>query len=83
MSAITPDRIVELWPSLSEEARQQIAEIAEGSVGRDTPLDLTDEEERLLTQSREDFKHGRTLDIADYNAEMTAFMQRLATKATP
>lgn len=57
MGTITLDRIVELWPSLSAEARQQIAGIVESDAGKDMPLDLSDEEERLLA-ARNDFKHG-------------------------
>lgn len=82
MGTITPERIVELWPTLSPEARQQIAEIAESNAGNDMPLDLSEEEERLLAQARDDFKHGRALDSAEYHAEMSAFMERLAAKAT-
>ena len=82
MSTITPDRIVELWSALSPEARRQIAEIVEGDAGKDMPLDLSGEEERLLVQARDDFKHGRALDADEYHAEMSTFMQRLAAKAT-
>jgi hypothetical protein len=57
MSAIAPDRIAELWPTLS------------------------DEEERMLVQARDDFKHGRALAADEYHAEMAAFMQRLAVQA--
>ncbi len=80
MSTITLDRIVELWPSLSPEARRQIAGIAEACAGKDTPLGLSDEEERLLVQARDDFKHGRALDADEYHAGMSAFMQRLAAQ---
>ena len=83
MRTITPERIFELWPTLSPEARQQIAEIAESDASKDMPLNLSDEEERLLAQARDDFKHGRALDTDEYRAEMSAFMQRLATKSTP
>ena len=82
MSTITPERIVELWPVLSPEARRQIAEIVEAGAAKDMPLDLSDEEERLLAQARDDFKHGRTLDAGEYHAEMSSFMQRLAAQAT-
>jgi hypothetical protein len=80
MSTITLDRIVELWPSLSPEARRQIAGIAEACAGKDMPLGLSDEEERLLVQARDDFKHGRALDADEYHAGMSAFMQRLAAQ---
>ena len=82
MGTITPERIVELWPPLSQEARQKIAEIAEGDSSKDVPLDLSAEEERMLARARDDFKHGRALDADEYHAEMSAFMQRLAAKST-
>ena len=82
MGTITPERIVELWPPLSQEARQKIAEIAEGDSSNDLPLELSDEEERMLARARDDFKHGRALDADEYHAEMSAFMQRLAAKST-
>jgi hypothetical protein len=81
MSVITPDRIAELWPALSREARRKIAQIVEAETARDAPLDLSDEEERLLAQARADFKHGRALDTDEYHAEMTGFMQGLAAKS--
>jgi hypothetical protein len=81
MSTITPDRIAELWPALSPEARRQIARIVEADAGKEMPLVLSDEEERLLAQARDDFKCGRVLDAGEYHAEMSAFMQRLAAKA--
>ncbi len=81
MSLITPDRIAELWPALSSEARRRITEIVEADAGNDVPLDLSDEEERLLAQARDDFEHGRALDAEEYHAGMSAFMQRLAANA--
>ncbi len=83
MTTITPARIIELWPTLSPEARQRIAEIAESDSGKDVPFDLSVEEQQLLARARDDFKHGRALDTDDYHAEMSAFMQRLATQSTP
>ena len=83
MTAITPDRIIELWPTLSPEARQRIAEIAEGDAGKDVPIDLSLEEQQLLVQARDDFKHGRALNTDEYRAEMSAFIQGLAAKSTP
>lgn len=82
MSTITPDRIAELWPVLSEDARRQIAEIVEAGLGKSIPLKLSDEDERALALARDDYKHGRALDAEDYHAAMSAFMQRLAAEAT-
>lgn len=81
MSMIDPERIAELWPALSQEARRQIAAIVEADAGKEVPLNLSREEERLLAQARDDFRHGRALDTVEYHAEMTAFMHRLAAKA--
>jgi hypothetical protein len=81
MSTITPDRIVELWPVLSLEARRQIAAIVEADAGKEAPLNLSSEEERLLAQAQDDFRHGRALDAGGYHAEMSVFMHGLAAKA--
>ncbi len=78
MSTINPDRIAELWPALSSEARRKIVE---ADAGNDMPLDLSDEEERLLAQARDDFKHARAHGADEYHAEMAVFMQSLAAKA--
>ena len=78
MSITTPDRIVELWPSLPQEARQQIVEIAESSVAGEAELELTPEEEVLLEQAREDFRLERVLSAKEYHAEMDLFMKELA-----
>jgi hypothetical protein len=82
MSTITPDRIAELWPALSEEARRQIAEIVQAATGKNMPLELSDKDEQLLAQARDDYKHGRALDADEYRARMSAFMQRLAAQAS-
>ncbi len=81
MSMIDPLRIVALWPTLSLDARRQIAEIVENDTSKEMPLELSAGEERLLAQAREDFKNGRALDTDEYHAEMSTFMQRLAAQA--
>jgi hypothetical protein len=82
MTTKTLDRVVELWPSLPEATRRTIVDIAETMASRDVPLVLTPEEERLLAQARDDFKHGRFLNAEAYRAEMDAFMRSLADKPT-
>ena len=77
MSTITPDRIVQLWPSLSEEARKKLVEIAERIAEADVPLELSPDEEKLLEQAREDFKHGRSLSLDDYKADLDEFFRGL------
>ena len=81
MSMIDPARIAELWPALSHEARRQIAAIIEADPGKEAPLHLSDDEERMLAQARDDFRQGRALDAGEYRAEMAAFMERLAAKS--
>ena len=81
MSTITPDRVVELWSALPEEARRKIVEIAEENVAKDVPLDLSAEEELLLSRARDDFSHGRAIDSDQYSAKMSAFMRRLASQS--
>ena len=58
-----------------------IAAIMEADAGKEAPLNLSSEEERLLERARDDFRHGRALDADEYHAGMSAFMQRLAAKA--
>ena len=82
MSITTPDRLIELWPSLPQEARQQIVEIAESSVAEEGELVLTPEEEVLLEQAREDFRLGRTVGMEEFKAEMDVFMKELAAIPT-
>jgi hypothetical protein len=81
MTTKTPDRVVELWPSLPEAARKTIVDIAERTSPRELPLDLTSEETRLLEQGQDDFKHGRTLTLDEFSADMDAFMAGLRENA--
>jgi hypothetical protein len=81
MKTNTLERIVELWPSLPETARATIVDIAESASPREMELDLTPEDERLIEQSREDFRQGRTLTLEQYRTEMDTFMAELAVQA--
>ena len=81
MSTVTLERIVELWPLLTPEARGELVTLAEVSAEPDSPLELTAEEEKLLAQARDDYRQGRVLDAKEYNAEMDVFMQRLAAQS--
>ena len=58
MTTTTPQRIIELWPTLSEEARKALTDIAESATNQ-PPLELTDEEAAALQRSQEDFTAGR------------------------
>ena len=81
MSTITSDRIVELWPSLSTEAREKLVTIAERIAGTDEPLELSPDEERMLAQARDDFAQGRTLSMGEFKADLDGFIGGLGANA--
>jgi hypothetical protein len=76
----TPQRIIELWPILSEEARKALTDIAESATNQ-APLELTDDEAAALRRSREDFTAGRTLSFEEMRAATDAFLAGLRAKA--
>ena len=82
MSSTTPDRIVELWPSLSEDARQKIVDMAESSAVNAGTYDFTAEELAGIERGREDFQNGRTSSLPEYRSDMDAFFKRLTTKSS-
>jgi hypothetical protein len=75
MTTTTPERIVELWPSQSEEARRTLTEIAENATGN-LQLELTKDEAATLDRSRQDFAAGRTLSFDEMRAATDAFLAR-------
>ena len=77
MSTKTVERVVELWPDLPEPTRQIILELAEAHAAAEGELELTPEEERLLEQGLDDFKHGRTLTRDEFEARSAAFVESL------
>jgi hypothetical protein len=77
----TVERIVELRPSLPETTRAAIADMAENAPQRELELDLTAEDDRLIEQAQDDFKHGRTLTLEQYKAKMDVSMAELAARA--
>ena len=77
MTIQTPNRILELWPTLSPEKRAALLDLVETISAPVTPLRLTAEERAALDRSREDYKAGRVLDEEEYTAGMNAFMARL------
>ena len=81
MDTKTPDRIVELWPILPEDARETLVKRAERTAGKAEPLVFLDEELAGIEQGRQDFKQGRTLSLQEYRTDMDAFFERL--KAPP
>ena len=82
MSTISPDRIVELWPSLPEEARLKIVELAERSAATSGTVEFSADELAGIERGREDFKHGRTQSLPEYRADMDAFFNRLKAKTS-
>ena len=76
----TPQRIIELWPILSEEARKALTDIAESATGR-APLELTAEEAAALQRSQEDFTAGRTLSVEEIRTATDSFLGRLRARA--
>ncbi len=82
MPTTSPQRLIELWPSLTEEQREALVEIAETAAMPDAPFPLTPEEANALERSKEDFKAGRTRSRAEAEAATDAFLQGLrATRA--
>ena len=81
MNAITPSRIIELWPSLSQASREKLIAIAETIADTDTPLELSPGEEHLLAQARDDFKHGRTISLDGFKADLDGFFDDLRARS--
>ena len=80
MTTATPQRIIELWPALSDEARKALPDIAESAISQ-VPLELTDDEAAALRQSQEDFAARQTLSFEEARAATDAFLARLRAKA--
>ena len=80
MTTTTPQRIIELWPALSEEARKALTDIAESATSQ-VPLELSDEEAAALRRSQEDFAARQTLSFEEARAATDAFLARLRAKA--
>ena len=52
------------------------------AAGAEAPLLLSPAEEVLLGQARDDFKHGRTVTLDDYKAELDGLFASLRAPAT-
>jgi hypothetical protein len=74
------EKIQAALPALADEQVDALAEMVQAWAEPREPLDLTPEELAGIERSREDFKHGRTLTDDEYQAEMDAFIARLAAK---
>ena len=82
MTAKTPHRIVELWPNLPEAARADLIARAEAIAANADRFEFTPEDLAGIERGRQDFRHGRTLSLSEYRADMQAFFDRLKAKAT-
>ena len=78
----TPDRIVELWPHLSETARADLIARAETVAAQPDTFTFTPEELAGIERGRQDFKHGRTLTTDQFESNMDTFMTGLRQKAS-
>ena len=75
------ERIVELWPNLTEEARRHLVALAE-DIAAARHIDFTTRELEGIQRGRDDFKHGHSLSLPDYRADMDAFFERLKAKSS-
>lgn len=84
MTTITPQRLLDLWPALSPERRAELVETAERMAAPVAdgmkPVEFTADELAAIEQGSEDFKHGRTLRLDEFRADMDAFFARLKAK---
>ena len=81
MIAVALQRIIELWPSLPQEAQSTLTEFAEGAATSPDEIELTAAERAALEQSDQEFVRGDVLDESQYRAEIDAFMRDMATGA--
>jgi hypothetical protein len=81
MAITTPQRIVELWPSLTESQREALVDMAETVAKPGALLQLTNEEAAALARSIDDFTAGRTFSLAEADAATDAFLRGLRAKA--
>ena len=51
------------------------------AAGADASLPLSPAEEVLLSQARDDFRHGRTVTLDEYNAELDGLFADLRANA--
>ena len=79
MIAVALQRIIELWPSLPEEAQSTLSELVEGAATSPDELELTADEHAALEQSRQEFARGDVLDESQYRAAVDAFMRDMAS----
>ena len=81
MIAVALQRIIDLWPSLPEDAQSTLSDLAEGAATSPDELELTAEEHVALDQSREEFARGDVLDKNQFRVAMDAIMRDLSPGA--
>lgn len=75
------ERLVELWPDLPPQIREELVAIAEAEVAPDdtkTEFILTPEEMASVEAAREDFKHGRTMTLEELEASIRLKLAKFA-----
>jgi len=77
MDTPKPERILELWPSLTEEEQASLVDTVERLTAPRRLRRLTDREIEAVERSRADFAAGRVLDDAAYEKAMREFMEGL------
>jgi len=76
-----PQRILELWASLTEGQRSALVHIAEDAALTQRPLRLSKEEAAALEGSRADFASGRFLSLDDAEQATEDFLKGLRARA--
>jgi hypothetical protein len=72
----SPERIVEPWPSLDDEVRTALLDIAEhaASAQRSDGFALSADELASIVRASKDFAEGRTLTSAEMRASVAALL---------
>ena len=81
MDEPTPIRILELWPSLTEEEQASLVDTVERLTAPRRLRKLSQREIAAVAESRLDFKQGRVLDDAAYEKASQEFMDGLRQKS--
>ena len=81
MTSRSPQRIVELWPSLTEKQREALVELAEAAAEPHERLSLTETEAESLIRSNGEFSSDSTLSFEEAEAATDEFLRGLRAKA--
>jgi predicted transcriptional regulator len=80
MSTKDRDRVIELWSSLSDEARGDVVEVIEQAAQQPSLRALTGYELGMIEKGMDDFKHGRTMTHEKVEKHFDAFFRTLAAR---